>query len=154
MVKEVRSFDSNSIHQLLENYTLTPNQTNAMKLGQAIAIDEAPIEVKKWRFRMALDILTPDMGVYATIKAWSSITLLEDNMPSSMKIVTFKEMLHNPNLKPEVLDVVLKNIFERKELPRSLLNYLAPEFQKASKISDELKSYVLKKADKNKIEIS
>ncbi len=148
MVKEVSSFDSNSIHQLLEDYALTPNQTNAMRLGQAIAIDEAPIEVKKWRFRMALDVLTPDMGVYATIKAWSSITLLEDNIPSSMKIVTFKEMLHNPNLKPEVLDVVLKNIFERKELPRSLLNYLAPEFQRASKISDELKSYVLKKVDK------
>ncbi len=147
MVKEVSSFDSNSIHQLLENYSLTPNQVNAMRLGQAIAIDEAPIEVKKWRFRMALDIITPDMGVYATIKAWSSITLLEDNIPSSMKILTVKEMLHNPNLKPEVLDVVLKNIFERKELPRSLLNYLAPEFKRASKISDELKSYVLKKAD-------
>ncbi len=148
MVKEVSSFDSNSIHQLLEDYTLAPNQVNAMRLGKAIAIDEAPVEVKKWRFRMALDILTPDVGVYATIKAWSSITLLEDNIPSSMKILTVKEMLHNPNLKPEVLDVVLKSIFERKELPRSLLNYLAPEFQKASKISDELKSYVLKKAEK------
>ncbi|MBY9001587.1 MAG: hypothetical protein KGD64_11760 [Candidatus Heimdallarchaeota archaeon] len=148
MVKEVSSFDSNSIHQLLENYTLSPNQANAMKLGRAIAIDESPLEVKKWRFQMALDVLTPDTGVYATIKAWSSITLLEDNIPSSMKITTLKEMLHNPNLKPEVLDIVLKNIFERKELPRSLLNYLAPEFNKASKISDELKSYVLKKIDK------
>ncbi len=148
MVKEVSSFDSNSIHQLLEDYALAPNQVNAMKLGQAIAIEEAPIEVKKWRFRMALDVLTPDKGVYATIKAWSSITLLEDNIPSSMKIVTIKEMLNNPNLKPGVLDVVLKNIFERKELPRNLLNYLAPEFKRASKISDELKSYVLKKADK------
>ena len=148
VVKEVSSFDSNSIHQLLEDYALKPNQVNAMKLGQAIAIDEAPIEVKKWRFRMALDVLTPDMGVYATIKAWASITLLEENIPSSMKISTVKEMLHNPNLKPEVLDVVLKNIFERKELPRSLLNYLAPEFKKASRISDELKSYVLKKTDK------
>ncbi len=148
MVKEVSSFDSNSIHQLLEDYALAPNQVNAMKLGQAIAIEEAPIEVKKWRFRMALDVLTPDKGVYATIKAWSSITLLEDNIPSSMKIVTIKEMLNNPNLSPGVLDVVLKNIFERKELPRNLLNYLAPEFKRASKISDELKSYVLKKADK------
>ncbi len=148
MVKEVSSFDSNSIHQLLEDYALAPNQVNAMKLGQAIAIEEAPIEVKKWRFRMALDVLTPDKGVYATIKAWSSITLLEDNIPPSMKIVTIKEMLNNPNLSPGVLDVVLKNIFERKELPRNLLNYLAPEFKRASKISDELKSYVLKKADK------
>ncbi|MCG3223514.1 MAG: hypothetical protein H7647_03540 [Candidatus Heimdallarchaeota archaeon] len=148
MVKEVSSFDSNSIHQLLEDYALTPNQVNAMKLGKAIAIEEAPIEVKKWRFRMALDVLTPDKGVYATIKAWASITLLEDNIPSSMKIVTIKEMLNNPNLKPGVLDIVLKNIFERKELPRNLLNYLAPEFKRASKISDELKSYVLKKADK------
>ncbi len=148
MVKEVSSFDSNSIHQLLEDYALAPNQVNAMKLGQAIAIEEAPIEVKKWRFRMALDVLTPDKGVYATIKAWSSITLLEDNIPSSMKIVTIKEMLNNPNLSPGVLDVVLKNIFERKELPRNLLNYLAPEFKRASKISEELKSYVLKKADK------
>jgi hypothetical protein len=148
VVKEVSSFDSNSIHQLLEDYALAPNQVNAMKLGQAIAIEEAPIEVKKWRFRMALDVLTPDKGVYATIKAWSSITLLEDNIPPSMKIVTIKEMLNNPNLSPGVLDVVLKNIFERKELPRNLLNYLAPEFKRASKISDELKSYVLKKADK------
>lgn len=148
VVKEVSSFDSNSIHQLLEDYSLTPNQANAMKLGKAIAIDEAPIEVKKWRFRMALDVSTPDLDVYATIKAWSSITMLEENIHSSMKILTLKEMLHNPNLKPEVLDVVLKNIFERKELPRSLLNYLAPEFKRASRISDELKSYVLKKAEK------
>lgn len=148
MVKEVNSFENNSIHKLLEEYSLTPNQKNAMKLGQAIAIDDAPIEVKKWRFRMALDVITPDMGVYATIKAWSSITLLEDNIPSSMKIVAVKEMLNNPYLESEVLDIILKNIFERKELPRSLLNYLAPEFKKASKISDELKSYVLKKADK------
>ena len=148
MTEEVSSFDDKSIHRLLEEYSLTPNQVNAMKLGQAIATYDAPIEVKKWRFRMALDVLTPDLGVYATIKAWSSITLLEENIPSSMKIVAVKEMLNNPNLKPEVLDVILKNIFERKELPRSLLNYLAPEFKKASKISDELKSYVLKKAEK------
>ena len=133
----------------MENYSLMPNQENAMKLGQAIATDSSPVEVKKWRFRMALDILTPDMGVYSTIKAWSSIAMLEENIPSSMKIVAIKEMLNNPNLDPNVLDVILKNIFERKELPRNLLNYLAPEFKKASKISDELKSYVLKKADNN-----
>lgn len=131
-----------TVRDLLEKYSLMPNQENAMKLGRAIANDNSPLEVKKWRFRMALDIVTPDISVYSTIQAWSSITMLEDNLPASMKITSVKEMLHNPNLKEEVLDEILKNIFSRKGVPRDLLNYLAPEFKKASKISEELKSYI------------
>ena len=130
------------VRNLLEDYNRKPNQENAMKLGRAIATDNSPIEVKKWRFRMALDVVTPDMTVYSTIQAWSSITALEDNLPSSMKITTVKEMLQNPNLRTDVLDEILQNIFSRKEIPRDLLNYLAPEIKKASKISEELKSYV------------
>ena len=75
-----------TIRSLLENYSLKPSQDNAMRLGRAIANDSAPLEVKKWRFRMALDVVTPDMSVYSTIQAWSSITMLEDNLPASMKI--------------------------------------------------------------------
>ncbi len=130
------------VRNLLEDYNRKPNQENAMKLGRAIATDNSPIEVKKWRFRMALDVVTPDMTVYSTIQAWSSITALEDNLPSSMKITTVKEMLQNPNLRTDVLDEILQNIFSRKEIPRDLLNYLAPEIKKASRISEELKSYV------------
>ncbi len=130
------------IRNLLEDYNRKPNQENAMKLGRAIATDNSPIEVKKWRFRMALDVVTPDMSVYSTIQAWSSITALEDNLPSSMKITTVKEMLQNPDLRADVLDEILQNIFSRKEIPRDLLNYLAPEIKKASRISEELKSYV------------
>lgn len=130
------------IRDLLEEYNKKPNQENAMKLGRAIATDNSPIEVKKWRFRMALDVVTPDMAVYSTIQAWSSVTALEDNLPSSMKITTVKEMLQNPNLRTDVLDEILQNIFSRKEIPRDLLNYLAPEIKKASRISEELKSYV------------
>ena len=130
------------IRNLLEDYNRKPNQENAMKLGRAIATDNSPIEVKKWRFRMALDVVTPDMSVYSTIQAWSSITALEDNLPSSMKITTVKEMLQNPDLRTDVLDEILQNIFSRKEIPRDLLNYLAPEIKKASRISEELKSYV------------
>jgi hypothetical protein len=113
-----------------------------MRLGRAIANDNAPLEVKKWRFRMALDVVTPDMSVYSTIQAWSSITMLEDNLPASMKINSVKEMLTNPNLENDVLDEILQNIFSRKGVPRDLLNYLAPEFKKASRITEELKSYV------------
>ena len=51
-------------------------------------------------------------------------------------------MLQNPNLRTDVLDEILQNIFSRKEIPRDLLNYLAPEIKKASRISEELKSYV------------
>ncbi|OLS28662.1 MAG: hypothetical protein HeimAB125_23570 [Candidatus Heimdallarchaeota archaeon AB_125] len=130
------------VRNLLEDYNRKPNQENAMKLGRAIATDNSPIEVKKWRFRMALDVVTPDMTVYSTIQAWSSITALEDHLPSSMKITTVKEMLQNPNLRTDVLDEILQNIFSRKEIPRDLLNYLAPEIKKASRISEELKSYV------------
>ena len=133
-----------TIRDLLEQYSLQPNQENAMRLGRAIANDSAPLEVKKWRFRMALDVITPDMSVYSTIQAWSSITMLEDNLPASMKITSVKEMLHNPDLKNDVLDEILQNIFSRKGVPRDLLNYLAPEFKKASRISEELKSYVNK----------
>lgn len=131
-----------TVRDLLEQYSLKPNQENAMKLGRAIANDSAPLEVKKWRFRMALDVVTPDMAVYSTIQAWSSITMLEDNLPASMKITSVKEMLRNPNLENEVLDEILLTIFSRKGVPRDLLNYLAPEFKKASRISEELKSYV------------
>ncbi len=130
------------IRDLIEKYSQKPSQENAMKLGRAIATDISPIEVKKWRFRMALDVVTPDMSVYSTLKAWSSITMLEDNLPASMKITTVKEMLKNPDLQTDVLDEILQNIFSRKEIPRDLLNYLAPEFKKASRISEELKSYV------------
>jgi len=131
-----------TIRNLLEEYSLKPTQDNAMKLGRAIANDNSPLEVKKWRFRMALDIVTTDMSVYSTLQAWSSITMLEDNLPNSMKINSVKEMLHNPDLKNEVLDEILTNIFSRKGVPRDLLNYLAPDFKKASRISEELKSYV------------
>ena len=140
MQKEV-----SNIRDLLEKYSLKPNQTNAMKLGKTIAMDKSPLEVKKWRFRMALDVVTPDMAVYSTIQAWSAITMLEDNLPSSMKINSIKEMLSNPDLKTDVLDEVLLSIFSKKEVPRDLLNYLAPEIKKASRISEELKSYVNKK---------
>ena len=131
-----------NIRNLLEEYSQKPNQINAMKLGKAIATDNSPIEVKKWRFRMALDVVTPDMGAYSTIQAWSSITTLEDNLPSSMKINTVKDMLKDPDLRTDVLDEILQNIFSRKEIPRDLLNYLAPEIKKASRISEELKTYV------------
>ena len=131
-----------TIRNLLEEYSLKPTQDNAMRLGRAIANDNTPLEVKKWRFRMALDVVTPDMSVYSTLQAWSSITMLEDNLPASMKITSVKEMLQNPNLNNEVLDEVLQNIFSRKGVPRDLLNYLAPEFKKASRISEELKSYI------------
>ncbi len=137
MQKEVKN-----IRDLLEQYSLKPTQKNAMRLGRAIAMDGSPLEVKKWRFRMALDVVTPDMTVYSTIKAWSSITMLEDNLPSSMKINSVKEMLLNPDLRTEVLDEVLQSIFSRKQVPRDLLHYLAPEIKKASRISEELKSYV------------
>ena len=99
-----------TVRDLLEQYSLKPNQENAMKLGRAIANDSAPLEVKKWRFRMALDVVTPDMAVYSTIQAWSSITMLEDNLPASMKITSVKEMLKNPNLENEVLDEILLTI--------------------------------------------
>ncbi len=131
-----------TIRNLLDDYSHKPSQENAMKLGRAIANDSSPLEVKKWRFRMALDIVTPDMAVYSTIQAWSSITMLEDNLPASMKITSVKEMLKNPDLKEEVLGEILQTIFSRKGVPRDLLNYLAPEFKKASRISEELKSYV------------
>ena len=144
---EVKSYVSSKIGELLKIYTNKPNLQNAMNLGRAIANDTASLEVKKWRFRMALDVVTPDMSVYSTLMAWSSITTLEDNVPSSQKIVAVKEMLRNPDLKPEVLDEVIKNIFVSKEVPRDLLNYIAPEIKKASRISDELKSYVLEKKD-------
>ncbi len=143
--KEVNIFSNGSISELLKEYSLTPNLQNAMILGKAIATDSSPIDVKRWRFRMALDVTTPDKAVASTIKAWSSITTLEDNVPSSMKMVAFKEMLQNPDLKPDVLDEVLRSIFIRKQIPRDLLNYIAPEIKKASKISEEIKSYVLKK---------
>ncbi len=146
---EVKSYVSSKIGELLKVYTNKPNLQNAMNLGRAIANDTASLEVKKWRFRMALDVVTPDMSVYSTLMAWSSITTvtLEDNVPSSQKIVAVKEMLRNPDLRPEVLDEVIKNIFVSKEVPRDLLNYIAPEIKKASRISDELKSYVLDKKD-------
>jgi hypothetical protein len=144
---EVKSYVSSKIGELLKIYTNKPNLTNAMNLGRAIVNDTSSLEVKKWRFRMALDVVTPDMSVYSTLMAWSSITTLEDNVPSSQKIVAVKEMLRNPDLKPEVLDEVIKNIFVSKEVPRDLLNYIAPEIKKASRISDELKSYVLNKKD-------
>jgi hypothetical protein len=144
---EVKSYVSSKIGELLKVYTNKPNLQNAMNLGRAIANDSASLEVKKWRFRMALDVVTPDMSVYSTLMAWSSITTLEDNVPSSQKIVAIKEMLRNPDLRPEVLDEVIKNIFVSKEVPRDLLNYIAPEIKKASRISDELKSYVLEKKD-------
>ena len=147
MDTEVKSYVSSKIGELLKIYTNNPNFTNAMNLGRAIATDSASLEVKKWRFRMALDVVTPDMSVYSTLMAWSSITTLEDNVPPSQKIVAVKEMLRNPDLKPEVLDEVIKNIFVSKEVPRDLLNYIAPEIKKASRISDELKSYVLDKKD-------
>jgi len=135
--KEVKN-----IRDLLEQYRLKPNQTNAMKLGRAIATDKSPLEVKKWRFRMALDVVTPEIAVYSTIQAWSAITMLEDNLPSSMKINSIKEMLSDPDLRTDVLDEVLQSIFSRKKVPRDLLHYLAPEIKKASRISEELKSYV------------
>ncbi|MHA2357323.1 MAG: hypothetical protein ACXABK_00955 [Candidatus Heimdallarchaeaceae archaeon] len=131
----------------MKTYSNSPNQENAMQLGKAIANDTASLEVKKWRFRMALDVVTPDMGVYSTLKAWESITALEDNIPSSQKIVAIKEMLQNPNLKPEVLDEIIKDIFVRKDVPRDLLNYIAPEIKRASRISEELKTYVLHDED-------
>jgi hypothetical protein len=118
-----------------------------MNLGREIATGSASLEVKKWRFRMALDVVTPDMGVYSALMAWSSITTLEDNVPPSQKIIAIKEMLRNPDLKPEVLDEVIKSIFVSSEVPRDLLNYIAPEIKKASRISDELKSYILEKKD-------
>ena len=144
---EVKSYVSSKIGELLKIYTNKPNLKNAMNLGRAIVTDSASLEVKKWRFRMALDVVTPDMGVYSALMAWSSITTLEDNVPPSQKIIAVKEMLRNPDLKPEVLDEVIKSIFIRKEVPRDLLNYIAPEIKKASRISDELKSYVLEKKD-------
>jgi len=145
VAKEVKYPEDSSIKELLENYNLTPNMENAMTLGRAIAKGDYSIEVKKWRFKMALDVHTPDMSVYSTLMAWSSLITLEDNIPSSQKIVAVKEMLNNPNLKPEVLDEIIKNIFVSKDIPRDLLNYIAPEIKKASRISDELKSYVLSK---------
>lgn len=144
---EVKSYVSSEIGELLKVYTNRPNLNNAMNLGRAIATGSASLEVKKWRFRMALDVVTPDIGVYSALMAWSSITTLEDNVPPSQKIIAVKEMLRNPNLKPEVLDEVIKSIFVRKDVPRDLLNYIAPEIKKASRISDELKSYVLDKKD-------
>ena len=144
---EVKSYVSSEIGKLLKVYTNCPNLKNAMNLGRAIATGSASLEVKKWRFRMALDVVTPDMGVYSALMAWSSITTLEDNVPPSQKIIAVKEMLRNPDLKPEVLDEVIKSIFVRKDVPRDLLNYIAPEIKKASRISDELKSYVLDKKD-------
>ncbi|MCG3222810.1 MAG: hypothetical protein H7641_15630 [Candidatus Heimdallarchaeota archaeon] len=147
MDTEVKSYVSSEIGKLLKVYTNSPNLKNAMNLGRAIATGSASLEVKKWRFRMALDVVTPDMGVYSALMAWSSITTLEDNVPPSQKIIAVKEMLRNPDLKPEVLDEVIKSIFVRKDVPRDLLNYIAPEIKKASRISDELKSYVLDKKD-------
>ncbi|MHA1829271.1 MAG: hypothetical protein ACTSX6_11580 [Candidatus Heimdallarchaeaceae archaeon] len=145
MDTEVEIKEESSISELLKKYTLRPTQQNAMKLGKAIATTDSSIEVKKWRFQMALNVLTPDKSVYSTIQAWSTIPILQDNIPASMKIVTVKEMLQNTNLKTEVLDEILQNIFVNKEIPRDLLNYIAPEIKRASRISDELKSYVLKK---------
>ncbi len=145
MVKEVKNPEDSSIKELLENYNITPNMENAMTLGRAIAKGNLSIEVKKWRFKMALDVQTPDMSVYSTLMAWSSLITLEDNIPSNQKFIAVKEMLNNPDLKPEVLDEIITNIFMSKEIPRDLLNYIAPEIQKASRISDELKSYVLNK---------
>jgi len=142
---EVKSYGYSSISELMKKYSLKPTLENAMSLGKAIATDSSPIDVKRWRFRMALDVVTPDKSVYSTIQAWASVTTLEDNVPSSMKIVAFKEMLQNPDLKTDVLDEILKNVFLRKQIPRDLLNYIAPEIKKASRISDEIKSYVLKK---------
>jgi hypothetical protein len=144
---EVKSYVSSKIGELLKVYSNQPNLINAMNLGRAIATGSASLEVKKWRFRMALDVVTPDMGVYSALMAWSSITTLEDNVPPSQKIIAVKEMLRNPDLKPEVLDEVIKSIFVSKEVPRDLLNYIAPEIKKASRISDELKSYVTEKKD-------
>ena len=145
MAKEVRNPEDSSIKELLENYNLTPSMENAMTLGRAIAKGNLSIEVKKWRFKMALDVQTPDMSVYSALMAWSSLITLEDNIPSSQKIVAVKEMLNNPDLKPEVLDEIIRNIFVSTDIPRDLLNYIAPEIKKASRISDELKSYVSSK---------
>ncbi len=145
MAKEVKNPEDSSIKELLENYNLIPNMENAMTLGRAIAKGTLSIEVKKWRFKMALDVQTADMSVYSTIKAWASLITLEDNIPSTQKIIAVKELLNNPDLKPEVLDEIITNIFVSKEIPRDLLNYIAPEIQKASRISAELKSYVLSK---------
>lgn len=144
---EVNSYVSSKIGELLKKYTNQPNLRNAMNLGREIATGSASLEVKKWRFRMALDVVTPDMGVYSALMAWSSITTLEDNVPPSQKIIAVKEMLRNPDLKSEVLDEVIKSIFVSREVPRDLLNYIAPEIKKASRISAELKSYILDKKD-------
>ena len=136
-----------SLKELQNIFSERPTTYNAIALGKAIAEDNSSLEVKKWRFAMAFGVKRTDKSAVSSLKAWHSAIMLDSNMSVMQKIKDVKSMLDNRFLPKDVLGDVVKFIYSKKQENPNLLSYLSDDFCKSYKISDDIKSYIVKRCN-------
>ena len=131
--------ESHRIQNLLEKLKKSPNNKIAMDLGRALLMSNESIEYKKKFFTEVFNLVPIDSELEAIINMWAVACMLEDKLTEVKKITALRSMIKDPYVKLEWIEDWIRIVWERKQAPFDMLNFIAIDLRNIKGISEELK---------------
>ena len=135
---------SNRIQNLLTTLEKSPKNKTAMDLGRVLLMSNESIEYKKKFFTKAFNLVPIDSELEAIINMWAVACMLEDKLTEVKKITAFRSMIKDPYVKLEWIENWIRIVWERKQAPLDMLNFIAIDLRNIEGISEELKEMLFK----------
>ncbi|MHA1688121.1 MAG: hypothetical protein ACTSYC_11360 [Promethearchaeota archaeon] len=122
-----------------EEFRVNPTVQTAINLGKAITLMNISIEEKREIFSQAFQISNFQEPIESILSMWATVSMLEDVIPPSEKILAVREFLHNPNLAPIWIEEWARVVYGLCRASKDILDFIAIDIRNHKGISTELR---------------
>lgn len=115
-----------------------PCHKTAKILGKALFLAEMPVEDKQKILEQAFNRSTHS-DTEAILNMWAVGWMLKDDLPDVRKIEAVRAVLDDAELNVPDIDDWIRTIYQDKQIPDALIDFLEKEFATHSRVSAEIK---------------
>ena len=141
---EVNIFTSDEINKKIEILKMNPSETLAETIGKTIVLGKQTIDEKKDLFSKAFLIAEDNFRLSAILNAWAIAVMLQDSLPIPQKIIAFRSMLKDPEIKQELLNDWIQIVYTRMSISQDILEFIALDLRHHAHVSPEMKAMLEK----------